>query len=338
MNFLYLGFIAAAVLTLVLKPACAADVCSTADIGCNDDDDVGLLQIHPNYKAEEAILDFTLADAGALENESVAEESAKGIDQWKWSDMFHKLDSDGDGKLTAADLDKDSFVEASGDVKRLNITKAQIADALGLMASLDPKLAPFLVKHSQLAVFTAWTGKTPPAGSPEPSEDEITPVEEDDGRRMWELGYCEAAIIQTLVPTVNLLLAALAIRLPGGKLAKAILKYARRSKKFLGAVNEIVENLGGPDNVAGGGPSKLGQFIFQVGKEMWETGVLKQSLNEALKSLSVWDYISIGAPALAALAAFFVSAGTANLVAVIVAGGVSVGDLTMAIVDIGKSC
>jgi len=319
----------------VLETAGAADVCDSAETGC---DDVGLLQIHPSSKAEEAMLDFTLADAGALENESVEEEGAKGIDQQKWSGMFHKLDTDGDGKITGADLDKDSFAEASVDVKRLNITKAQLQDALALMARLDPKLAPFLVKHGQLAVYTAWTGQKPPPGSPEPSADEITPVEEDDGRRMWELGDCEAALIMTLVPTVNLLLSALAIRLPGGKLAKAVLKYARKSKRFLKAVNKIVSTLGGPDKITGGGPPTMAKFIFQVGKEMWNSGVLKDALNEAVKSLSWWDYVAVGAPALAAVAAFFVTAGTANLIAAIVAGGVSVGELTVALVDVGKSC
>jgi len=273
-----------------------------------------------------------------MENESVAVESAKGVDQSKWSDMFHKLDADGDGKITAADLDKDSFAEASVDVRRLNITKAQIVDALALMASLDPRLGPFLVKHHQLAVFTAWTGQNPPAGSPEPSADEITPVEEEDGRRMWGLSDCDAAIITTLVPTVNLLLSALSLHLPGGKLGKAVLKYARKSKKFLRKVNFIVKRLGGPKKIRGGGPAKISSFIFRVGKEMWKSGVLKKALNEAIKSLSWWDYVKIGAPALAAVAGFFLTAGTANLVAVIVAGGVAVGELTAALIDVGKSC
>lgn len=290
-------------------------------------------------------LDFTMADT-ARECGGTVKGSPGSISKDAWACAFDRMDVDGDGQLTAADLVGASRDNASEEVLAMNITKWSCQEAIATVATWYPKAAPFLVKYQPLVLYTAWTGLQPPPGTPEPTESEMVPAsflqaaEEDSEASLEEalakLSACHRAILHTVLPTMNIFLSAVGLRVPG-KVTGALAKGLAKSSKLLRKVETIVKLSGGPSKLLGS-KARLPGFIFKVGKELWDHGLLSEALRAARKSMGWWDWTTTIVPLLASLVGFFATGGTANIAIAVTMGGVNVVDLTLALRDVAKTC
>lgn len=273
-------------------------------------------------------------------------------------DQVHTLDADSDSSLTDPDLGVVSFGKASAAVKRLNVTKEQLLDALASLATWYPKLAPFLVKHRQLLLRVAWTGTKPPQGTPEPSQDKLVPAsprfgQADEGSHwLSTLGDCQAAETKCVFPSVGLMLSASGLTFPKGAVKKAVLRILRERKiastsaaegakasgdRGLLGVRTIAQSLGGPGDIMGS-PIKLSTFARGVFQELWAGDGLWDVIESLAVELSFWDWVTTLVPMIAKGAGWVLTNGTANLAVAIGVGSDDVMDVVTALVEFGKSC
>ena len=286
-----------------------------------------------------AYLDFTLADAARACGAGMWGGSS-GIDEKAWDCIFPKLDLDGDGSITPSDVAKASWLQGSVLVKRLNISKQDCREATALLATWYPKLAPFLVRHAQEVLLSAWTGVKPFEAS-EPREQDLalaaySAVRSPQPQELLELSDCQEALLETVPPVLNLATSVVGLSLPHSA-AEAVLKRVSLDASFLAKVHIVVSELGGPDKILKN-TEATASFVFRIAAELWNDGVLATAMDEIRLSMSWWDWVSTAVPMIASLSSFFLTGSTLNLVIALGLGGVNVVNLGKALTSTAQAC
>ncbi|CAE7883049.1 unnamed protein product [Symbiodinium sp. KB8] len=285
-----------------------------------------------------AYLDFTLADAARACGAGMWGGSS-GIDEKAWDCIFPKLDLDGDGSITPSDVAKASWLQGSVLVKRLNISKQDCREATALLATWYPKLAPFLVRHAQEVLLSAWTGVKPFEAS-EPREQDLALAAYSAGspqpQELLELSDCQEALLETVPPVLNLATSVVGLSLPHSA-AEAVLKRVSLDASFLAKVHIVVSELGGPDKILKNTEATT-SFVFRIAAELWNDGVLATAMDEIRLSMSWWDWVSTAVPMIASLSSFFLTGSTLNLVIALGLGGVNVVNLGKALTSTAQAC
>ncbi|CAE7693314.1 unnamed protein product [Symbiodinium sp. CCMP2592] len=287
-----------------------------------------------------AYLDFTLADAARACGAGMWGGSS-GIDEKAWDCIFPKLDLDGDGSITPSDVEKASWLQGSVLVQRLNISKQDCREATALLAAWYPKLAPFLVRHAQEVLLSAWTGAKP-FEAPEPPEQDLALAAYESlslrsqPPELLELSDCQEALLETVPPVLNLVTSVVGPSLPHSA-AEALLKRVSLDVSFLAKVHQVVSELGGPDKILRN-TEATASFVFRIATELWNDGVLATALDEIRLSMSWWDWVSTAVPMIASLSSFFLTGSTLNLVIALGLGGVNVVNLGKALSSTAQAC
>ena len=291
---------------------------------------------NPNQPSLAAYLDFTLADAArACGAETSGSKGLKGIENKAWDCIFLELDVDGDGSITPSDVEKASWLQGSALVQRLNISKQDCREASALLATWYPKLAPFLVRHAQEVLLSAWTGSAP-AGLPEPDVGFAFEDREKAGLQLTELTDCEDALLKTILPAFNLVTSVVGLSLPNSA-SEALLQRVSMDVSLLSKVQTLISELGGPGEIVKN-TEVTASFVFKVAAELWNEGVLATVLNEVRQSMSWWDWVSTSVPMVASLSSFFLTGSTLNLVIAVGLGGINVVNLGKALMSLEGAC
>jgi hypothetical protein len=291
-----------------------------------------------------SFLDTTLADA-QTEAANVDWSHMDGINKSSWDEIFSRLDVDGNNVISSEEVARASMFEASSTCKKLNITRNDIREALAVLVEVMPKLTPYMVKNSQVMVYSAWTGQKPPPGTPEPSQDDWEVAVNESalvGESTDQLTKCQGALISTIFPAVGILLSITGIRLPtdaGEELAQKIAFKIGKNYKLLKKLKTVYK-FADPGKIESSKITAV-KFVKRVAKELWDSGVLKEAFTEVLRDLSWWEWTTIAVPALGSLAGFVVTGGASGTINIAIGAAtfaIELGDLMFAVRLVRTRC
>jgi len=296
----------------------------------------------------EMLMDTTIADADTeceVHNNKNSPDWAdfRGLSKARWDKIFDTLDVDHDGTVTPADLSKAAAYEASESCEQL--TKEDVRNGLALVAEHQPKLAPYLLKHSQLVLYSAWTGRDPPLGSPEPSRKELM----IPSHMPILLHHANVSLVAMKVgkecvwPLISLTMSLISIwRVAIGAYLPSVTKQQFESalKRLLSrrpdVLDKIIKRI--PDDVDLYRIQTIMACVMAVGSELWKSGLISDAVYEAFESMGWWEWIQIIVPFIAAIVLAYSTGGAINGAAAMSMIALNMVWLTAAIVNVNKKC